>query len=1121
MDIFMMEWLRFWTVFYAFLPQDLRALWILFLSRFVGVLFSESSPYNRSFIIHMHFLFLFVFHHSVSVQCALPPCFSPSFSANPPCHTIRYTREQLLSVNSSNPVLSSKLLQLNIAAKIPRRRRCRVKKTKQKKIPVFITPCIFRKSSQPAPSVSSASQRNLLTVPVSSSESTLNIALLNAQSVGPSKKRTEINLFITDNNIDIMILTETWLRPVGDEAKINDLSPSGYYVVSVPRPCGRGGGLAFIVKNSLKQFVNIVSSFSFRYTCFEPALLTFSFAKQRTNIMCVYRPPPSRKNKFTDTMFFDMFPDLLHYCNNLPGKTILTGDFNFHFDMPDNTCTKKLCELTQMFGYMQSVSEPTHRKGHILDLVFSKPDDCLNLATCLKYDLETDHITIMITVDASKPRPKPSFVHLRSLRKINMQSFSQDILQAFSSNSCSSVSIYNCNLRSVLDKHAPLGACTVSYRKPTPWFHDISEEFCALKRDRRRAERKWRKSGLVVHKEIYDSLKQKIADLVEKAKTSYYSLKIQTSLTCKQLFHNLNTIMGNNFTSPLPSNIPSDDLPSVFSNFFENKIHMIRQSFQPLLSTSVTSAAFHGQPLCSFEPVSESDILKILKGMPPKSCELDPIPTKLLYENLEALLPTIIKLINISLCSGVVPCDLKTAVVKPLLKKPSLDKNLLKNYRPVSNLPFLSKILEKVVLSQLLSHLQSNNLCNPLQSAYRTGHSTETVLLRVVNDILAALDDDRISVLLLLDLSAAFDTIDHQILLSRLESDFGITSTALMWFQSYLSQRTQFVSVNGSSSSSVPLRYGVPQGSVLGPLLFVLYTTPLSTIIAKHSVGHHLFADDTQLQKSASPAELNEMISTLQLCTSDIKDWMTDNRLKLNDDKTEALLFSCTNKVASLPKSVSFNACEIPFSSSVRDLGFVLDANLSMRLHITKVCQVAYLELKRISSIRHLLTESATKTLVTSCVLSRLDYCNSLLIGAPLSVIQPLQRVQNFAARLVLKASRFESSASLLCRLHWLPVQQRIKYKTACICYNVISGTAPAYISELLHAYSPSRTLRSSSDTRLFKIPRYRRKTHAFRSFAHFGPFLWNNLPFVLRSSTNLKSFKTQLKAHLFRESFS
>ena len=171
--------------------------------------------------------------------------------------------------------------------------------------------------------------------------------------------------------------------------------------------------------------------------------------------------------------------------------------------------------------------------------------------------------------------------------------------------------------------------------------------------------------------------------------------------------------------------------------------------------------------MLTFEPATDEFVLKIINSASAKSCELDPIPTTLLYENLDILLLTII---NTSLTTGIVPHDLKTAVVKPLLKKPLLDKNLLKNYRPISNLPFLSKILEKVVLHKLLSHLQENNLSNPFQSAYRAGHSTETVLLRIVNDILSALDNDNISVLLLLDLSAAFDTIDHRILLSRLNS---------------------------------------------------------------------------------------------------------------------------------------------------------------------------------------------------------------------------------------------------------------------------------------------------------------------------------------------------------------
>ena len=205
--------------------------------------------------------------------------------------------------------------------------------------------------------------------------------------------------------------------------------------------------------------------------------------------------------------------------------------------------------------------------------------------------------------------------------------------------------------------------------------------------------------------------------------------------------------------------------------------------------------------MLTFESVTDEFVLKIINSASAKSCELDPSPSTLLYENRDILLPTIMNIINTSLTTDIVPRDLKTAIVKSLSKKPSLDKNLLKNYRPISNVSFLSKILEKVVLHKLLSYLQENNLSNPIRSAYRAGYSTENVLLRIVNDILSALDNDNISVLLLLELSAAFDTIDHQILLSRLNSVFGIQSTALQWFYSYLSDRYQFTSVNNLPSS--------------------------------------------------------------------------------------------------------------------------------------------------------------------------------------------------------------------------------------------------------------------------------------------------------------------------------
>ena len=215
------------------------------------------------------------------------------------------------------------------------------------------------------------------------------------------------------------------------------------------------------------------------------------------------------------------------------------------------------------------------------------------------------------------------------------------------------------------------------------------------------------------------------------------------------------------------------------------------------------------------------------------TCNLDPIPTTLLKSCIDSLIVPITSIVNKSLKEGVFPSAFKTAHVIPLLKKPSLDKKYLKNYRLVSNLSFISKVVEKVVASRLLTHVELNDLSNPNQSAYRKNHSTETTLLKITNDISTNMEKKRVTVLTLLDLSAAFDTIDHAALLKLLSSWFGISGIALDWIQAYLYDRGQTVKIGENLSDSYTIKFGVPQGSVLGPIIFTLYTTPPSSIIKK------------------------------------------------------------------------------------------------------------------------------------------------------------------------------------------------------------------------------------------------------------------------------------------------
>ncbi len=287
----------------------------------------------------------------------------------------------------------------------------------------------------------------------------------------------------------------------------------------------------------------------------------------------------------------------------------------------------------------------------------------------------------------------------------------------------------------------------------------------------------------------------------------------------------------------------------------------------------------------SFSTIGGEELYKLVKSAKPTTCMLDPIPSKLLKEVLPEVIDPLLAIINLSL--GYVPKTFKLAVIKPLIKKPQLDPKDLVNYRPISNLPFLSKILEKVVLSQLYFFLEKNYICEDFQSGFRPSHSTETALIRVTNDLLLSSDRGCISLLVLLDSSTAFDTIDHNMLLNRLENFVGISGSALAWFKSHLSDRHKFVAVKEEVSYRSQVQYGVPQGSVQGPLLFTLYMLPLGNIIRKHRVSFHCYADDTQLYISSRPGETHQIEKKLMECIVDIKNWMTSNFLLLNSEKKQ------------------------------------------------------------------------------------------------------------------------------------------------------------------------------------------------------------------------------------------
>ena len=366
------------------------------------------------------------------------------------------------------------------------------------------------------------------------------------------------------------------------------------------------------------------------------------------------------------------------------------------------------------------------------------------------------------------------------------------------------------------------------------WYNgDIDRD----KRKRRKLERRWRKSRLVIDRELYKEQCKVVSSLIKKAKENYYSNIQENKGNRKVLLNTVTRLLHRNTEKCYPTAPSSEVLANRSADFFCQKV----------------------------------------------------------------------------------PVQLKEAMIRPKLKKESLDREVYSNFRPISNLKFISKMIEKPISYQLTNYLRDNDLEESLQSAYKTFHSTETALVKVHNDIVSATDNPPYIILLLLDLPAAFDTVDHKILLQRLSCRFGINGKALRWLKSYLENREQVINVKGATSCRRDLQCGVPQGSMLGPILFVLYTSPLGDIVRSHGLSCHFYADDTQIYCSFKFHDQAASVQAIESCLNDIDAWMLANMLKLNRDKTELLVIGPKHKVNPPIKGIHVAGEYIEVSNNARN----------------------------------------------------------------------------------------------------------------------------------------------------------------------------------------------------------
>ena len=927
-------------------------------------------------------------------------------------------------------------------------------------------------------------------------------------------------------SVDFGFFSETWL-PNSSNVTTARIKEYGYECFHSDQ-FGRGKGCALVI--SKKRFNQVNKHIKYSFSSFEATQLSFDDVN-KTCLISMYRYYVFG-SQFN--IFLDEFEKFLSTLIMNGYNFVLCGDINIHWNIPSESYTYRFQDLMDELGLIVTAPVvPTHDAGNTIDLIIS------NVSTASQISVHSvdphlrisDHHPIVFDIKLyhrklSKNHRK--IIQTRNWKAVDIIQFNTDLEQAClslstldpSSNFECSLNVFTDSVARCLEDHAPLYSKVVkSESDEPPW---IDGEYISERCKRRALEKKYRRSLLYRDWCKYQAQSTHCRNIFKNKRTDYYGSTLrEIEGDQRKLFNFVNNITDSKTSvDKLPSHIADpDELVNKFNTFFIEKVKKIRQSFPnpaPIIHELLEPNSILTNCLDILEPCTVDELRELIKVHGITVSPKDILPGPLLEKSIDTLLPYIVKLINLSLSTGSFD-GFKEAVVRPSFKKDAIDTDDFSNFRPVSNLTFISKLTERVVQSRLQSHMNSINYKCDTQFGYKKFHGTETLLVKLVNDLLIGLDSRSGVVLVLIDLSAAFDTVDHNKLINILANELNIRGTALKWFKSYLSNRSQRVYVNGHFSEPLELSFGVPQGSVLGPILFNIYVKSLADVFSISGFNTLSYADDNSGYQVFSISSSNTVFTeSIPNLLSNISNWMEDYYLKLNEDKTKVIVFGSRSFKSSLQtdRLTTANGEVIEFVEKVKYLGVHLDDSLSMQQHINKITSHCYSNLRKIKCIRSLLSQPQCELLVNATVTSRLDYCNALFFNLSWSNrLSKLSKVQNYASKIILQRGRHQGLPfnHRLSMLHWLPIKQRIVYKVLLLVFKCMIEKAPFPLIALIANNNNSRHNNTLS-TRLF----YPSSSIGQRAFSYYAPKLWNSLPLQLRNVELLPEFKAKLKTHLF-----
>jgi len=938
----------------------------------------------------------------------------------------------------------------------------------------------------------------------------INFMHLNIHYLFP--KFDEIKHLLDENNeIDVLGLGETFLSSSFSDS---EFQLKNYQLFRRDRQ-SNGGGIVVYVKSNYP----CIQRHDLEIDSVESIWLEFKCEKQKSFIVgYVYRPPSSAASWNTD------MEKILEkvYCQNK--EIILFGDINYNF-VNSETSNVTWNNITNAFNLTQLVDKPTRvtsTTSTIIDHVYSNyPCDITDINVPVLS--LSDHFPVCFTRKANaknsvKKGPLHQKINYRSLSNFNEASFIDDLeMQPWSdidqlNDPDSAIDLFIKLFSNVLNSHAPNKQKRVKYIQQPDWFNSnitaaIKKRDLAKKANDVPQYKFWREE---VKKVIVKSKKENCTQTIN-----------EKDRNPKKLWKNLSDLIGKSNTQQHTNYINDDNgnpimdhqesaeaFNSFFCNIFQrvDSVTTITDQNKTILKEHV---AKHLEDSVQFEipPITEQFIKKSLSALDErKATGLDGINAKFLKMSASVISKPLEKVFNMSIEKGTFPSIFKEAKVTPIFKKGSKsDKN---NYRPISILPVLSKIYEKHVSNHLQNFLEENNLIHTQQSGFRKKHNCETALTATIDNWIKAIDENKIVGSIFLDLTKAFDLVNHSLLLNKLQL-YQFSSKSQKWFASYLKDRSQRVCVSGKLSKSSAITSGVPQGSVLGPILFIMYINDLPLHLQNSTTD--MFADDTTV--SAIGKSVDEVQSTLQNELKVAESWCETNTMIPNAQKTKSMFISASRHVQNKVQTISnqnllLQGQLIEKSSSEKLLGVHIDKHLSWKVHVENTLKKCNSLLYLLLRIRYFINVHVRKLFFNAYILPHLDYCCTIWGNCSKDLLDSMLKFQKRAARIILNKDYDYPSDELFKELKWMKFSDRVTYKKSLLVYMSINNIAPSYLNDkfTLSSNIHNRVLRSANNSELY-VPKPRLE-FSRKSLSYSGAKIWNGLPLYIREATTIQQFK-------------